>query len=311
LFVEKFQKMESNRYQLNQQELEAQYVMRVNREAGVYPSYYPCSDFMRSAGILEDVQSLISRAGLNDFVDGEPCQYAKLTMSDVNQQGLTSGGFLRARVWIKVDVPLRRCIAIDSSRRESCDWYELEYEDLPYFCFACGLIGQADIFCPNPGERDEQGRWPYSSSLRAPDDVKTKRQFTSSWNNNMGSRDSRLTGNAEHGPHVPPPNQGVQGGWGDGSGRGRGGGRNRGGPVNMQVYRRLEMQPTGTVNGGGMDVDSQLVVSDLNAAGAKRDSTEDPRTREEAPNPEAKKPKGNPSDSENSATAAEQLRQSQ
>ncbi|KAM0928680.1 hypothetical protein ACQ4PT_002630 [Festuca glaucescens] len=190
---------------------------------------------------------------------------------DVNKQGLTSGGFLRARVWIKVDVPLRRCIAIDSSRRESCDWYELEYEDLPYFCFACGLIGHADIFCPNLGERDEQGRWPYSPSLRAPDDVKTKRQFTSTWNNNMGSRDSRSTGNAEHGTHVPPPNQGVQGGRGDGSGRGRGGGRNRGGPVNMQVYRRLEMQPTGTVNGGGMDVDGQLVVFDPNAAGAKRD----------------------------------------
>ncbi|KAM0849604.1 hypothetical protein ACQ4PT_053633 [Festuca glaucescens] len=69
---------------------------------------------------------------------------------DVNKQGLTSGGFLRARVWIKVDVPLRRCIAIDSSRRESCDWYELEYEGLPYFCFSCGLIGHADIFCPNP-----------------------------------------------------------------------------------------------------------------------------------------------------------------
>jgi hypothetical protein len=65
--------MEWNRHQLNQQELEVQQVMRVNREEGVYPSYYPCTDFMRSAGILEDVQSLISRAGLNGFVDGEPC----------------------------------------------------------------------------------------------------------------------------------------------------------------------------------------------------------------------------------------------
>jgi hypothetical protein len=81
--------------------------------------------------------------------------------------------------------------------------------------------------------------------------------------------------------------------------------------MNMQVYRRLNMQPTEIINGGGMDVDGQLVVFDPNAAGAKRDSTEDPRTREEAPNPEAKKPKGNPSDSENSATAAAQLRQSQ
>ena len=75
--------MEWNRYQLNQQELEVQQVMRVNREEGVYPSYYPCADFMRSAGIFEDVQSLISRVGLSDFVEGEPRQYAKLTMSFV------------------------------------------------------------------------------------------------------------------------------------------------------------------------------------------------------------------------------------
>jgi hypothetical protein len=75
--------MEWSRYQLNQQELEVQQVMRVNREEGVYPSYYPCADFMRSAGILEDVRSLISRAGLSDFVEGEPRQYAKLTMSFV------------------------------------------------------------------------------------------------------------------------------------------------------------------------------------------------------------------------------------
>lgn len=75
--------MEWNRYHLNQQELEVQQVMIVNREEGVYPSYYPCADFMRSAGILEDVQTLISRAGLSDFVEGEPRQYVKLTMSFV------------------------------------------------------------------------------------------------------------------------------------------------------------------------------------------------------------------------------------
>ncbi|KAM0927037.1 hypothetical protein ACQ4PT_003157 [Festuca glaucescens] len=160
---------------------------------------------------------------------------------DVNKQGLTSGGFLRARVWIKVDVPLRRCIAIDSSRRESCDWYELEYEGLPYFCFACGLIGHADIFCPNPGERDELGRWPYSPSLRAPDDVKAKSQYSRAWNNNMGFRDEQATEKAEYGPRAPPPTQGARGGMGGGNGRGRGGGRNREGPINVQAYRRLEM----------------------------------------------------------------------
>ncbi|KAK1692199.1 hypothetical protein QYE76_008896 [Lolium multiflorum] len=44
-------KMEWNRYQLNQQELEVQQVMRVNREEGVYPSYYP-EDWSVTEGAL-------------------------------------------------------------------------------------------------------------------------------------------------------------------------------------------------------------------------------------------------------------------
>jgi hypothetical protein len=38
---------------------------------------------MNAAGILQDFQTLISNAGLEYFVDGEPHQYAKLTMSVV------------------------------------------------------------------------------------------------------------------------------------------------------------------------------------------------------------------------------------
>jgi hypothetical protein len=38
---------------------------------------------MSATGILQDFQTLISNAGLEHFVDGEPHQYAKLTMSVV------------------------------------------------------------------------------------------------------------------------------------------------------------------------------------------------------------------------------------
>jgi hypothetical protein len=72
--------MEENGYQLIQQELE---VMKVHREEEVFPSIYPCSEFMNVVGILQDFQTLISNAGLEYFVDGEPRQYAKLTMSVV------------------------------------------------------------------------------------------------------------------------------------------------------------------------------------------------------------------------------------
>jgi hypothetical protein len=36
---------------------------------------------MNAVGILQDFQTLISNAGLEHFIDGEPHQYAKLTMS--------------------------------------------------------------------------------------------------------------------------------------------------------------------------------------------------------------------------------------
>jgi hypothetical protein len=38
---------------------------------------------MNVVGFLQDFQTLISNAGLEHFIDGEPHQYAKLTMSVV------------------------------------------------------------------------------------------------------------------------------------------------------------------------------------------------------------------------------------
>jgi hypothetical protein len=75
--------MEENAYQLFQHELEVHEVMRVHREEMVFPSIYPCSEFMNAVGILQDFQTLISNAGLEHFIDDEPPQYVKLTMSVV------------------------------------------------------------------------------------------------------------------------------------------------------------------------------------------------------------------------------------
>jgi hypothetical protein len=73
--------MEENAYQLSQHELEVHDVMKVHHEEKVFPSHYPCSAFMSAAGILQDFQTLLSNAGLEYFVEGEPPQYVKLTMS--------------------------------------------------------------------------------------------------------------------------------------------------------------------------------------------------------------------------------------
>ena len=48
--------MGANVHRLVQLELEVNEVMMVHCEEGVFPSLYPCSEFMRAAGILQDFQ---------------------------------------------------------------------------------------------------------------------------------------------------------------------------------------------------------------------------------------------------------------
>ena len=75
--------MEHDVHQLNQHELELHEVMPVHREENVFPSIYPCQEFMRVTGILQDFRTLVYNAGLKIFINDEPPQYAKLTMSVV------------------------------------------------------------------------------------------------------------------------------------------------------------------------------------------------------------------------------------
>jgi hypothetical protein len=102
--------MEENAYQLFQHELEMHEVMRVHREERVFPLIYPCSEFMNAAGILQNFQTLISNARLEHFIDDEPPQYAKLTMSvvqDFKFSWSTSNPMVHYKIYNKyVDFPL-------------------------------------------------------------------------------------------------------------------------------------------------------------------------------------------------------------
>ena len=62
-----------------------------------------------------------------------------------------NGGYLRARFSVDVNKPLRRWVLIDSARRKKVDSYDIQYEQIPYFCFSCGRLGYSDLYCSNPG----------------------------------------------------------------------------------------------------------------------------------------------------------------
>ncbi|KAI4970714.1 hypothetical protein ZWY2020_001628 [Hordeum vulgare] len=83
-----------------------------------------------------------------------------------------ANGYLRARVSVDVEKPLRRWIPIESARRKSTDLYDILYENVPHFCFSCGCLGHSDLHCPTPGTRDANGDLPFGKGLRAPDNRK-------------------------------------------------------------------------------------------------------------------------------------------
>jgi hypothetical protein len=95
---------------------------------------------------------------------------------DVDSDGKASGAFLRARVAIEIDKPVRRGVLLRMSKSEEPKWFQAQYEKLPYYCFACGVIGHSELECQHPVARDEQGKLPYDVQLRAPEDRRRRLQ---------------------------------------------------------------------------------------------------------------------------------------
>jgi hypothetical protein len=100
----------------------------------------------------------------------------KLEKVDADSNGRAWGPYLRVKVRINITKPLRRGVSIFSVKRQKKEWYEVQYEKLPSYCYSCGIIGHSSVECPNPAERDENGNLPYNMELRAADERK-KRSF--------------------------------------------------------------------------------------------------------------------------------------
>jgi hypothetical protein len=113
---------------------------------------------------------------------------------DVDADGKASGAFLRARVAIEIDKPLRRGVLLRMSKAEEPRWFHAQYEKLPYYCFGCGIMGHSEVECLHPGARDDQGKLPYDVVLRAPEDRKKRRQsFAGAAAESFGSGSSSVS----------------------------------------------------------------------------------------------------------------------
>ncbi|XP_062186552.1 uncharacterized protein LOC133890122 [Phragmites australis] len=104
----------------------------------------------------------------------------ELIRLDVDEKGKPRGSSLRARITIDITKPLMRWITITPKSRGVEERYDLQYEDIPFFCFSYGRIGHSELLCPTPAKRDAQGFLPYSEKLRAPDEKKKKSKASSS-----------------------------------------------------------------------------------------------------------------------------------
>ncbi|XP_060965514.1 uncharacterized protein LOC133034443 [Cannabis sativa] len=75
--------------------------------------------------------------------------------------------YLRVRATIDIDKPLKRRMKLC---KENGDWIwaNFQYEHLPTFCFACGIIGNSERFCPRRFDQPlEQIAKPYGIGMRA------------------------------------------------------------------------------------------------------------------------------------------------
>lgn len=76
--------------------------------------------------------------------------------------------YMRVRVTLDPDKPLKRRTKIRQSG-EKWFWINFKYENVPNFCFICGLLGHSEKFCSKLFDTPEQELTkPYGVWMRAP-----------------------------------------------------------------------------------------------------------------------------------------------
>ncbi|KAE8787634.1 hypothetical protein D1007_38457 [Hordeum vulgare] len=200
---------------------------------------------------------------------------------------------------IAVERPMHRWILITSAKRKQTDCYDIQYENIPHFCFSCGRLGHSDIFCPTPGTHDENGALPFKPSLRAPEDRKrtTSGEYTAKEKQDQSNstRESRSasTKNSK-GTEVTSPVKHAHLN------------KRKGVPQNSQVYRQVTLPALAITEKGEapMEQDEGPESEPVSEQGTGN-------VQEVYPERIPKKKKPTPPPSESSAPAASQPCQSQ
>jgi hypothetical protein len=112
---------------------------------------------------------------------------------DIDGDGEANRSYLRARVSVEVDKPLRRGVMLKPNKTAKPEWFEIQFKKLPFYCFSCGIMGHTEIECPTPAPRNGLGKLPYDVRLRAPEERKKKmlsfgQAAEESFGSSMGTR---------------------------------------------------------------------------------------------------------------------------
>lgn len=117
--------------------------------------------------------------------------------------------YMRIRVTLDINKPLKRRMKIRKSGNEWI-WITFKYENVPTFCFICGLMGHSDKFCSRIFDTPENEiTRPYGTWMRAPFKRQTK-MIGAKWLRN-GEEDASgkesAGGNTGSGEKSTPKNQ--------------------------------------------------------------------------------------------------------
>jgi hypothetical protein len=95
---------------------------------------------------------------------------------DVDWDGKASWPFLWARVAMELAKPVRRGVLLKTKKDSVPEWFDIQYEKLPYYCSGCGIMGHSHLECDKPLVRNEDGRLPYNVKHRVADPRRKKLQ---------------------------------------------------------------------------------------------------------------------------------------